>query len=101
MLDSTATVEFGSSDVPLPSSSSYNEFIKGFIKGFISIGDFDLAISWFERMLAQPETPIQNSSGNSVTEEAALYTPLKATPQPYQVAWNELSGALANQGLVS
>ena len=97
MLDSTATVEFGSSDVSLPSSSSYNEFAKG----FISIGDLDSAISWFERMLAQPETPIQNSSGNSVTEEAALYTPLKATPQPYQVAWNELSGALANQGLVS
>jgi pentatricopeptide repeat protein len=45
MLDLPAELEFGLKDVPLPSILTYNKFIKG----FISIGDLDSAVKWFEK----------------------------------------------------
>ena len=62
MPDFPATVEFLLSDAPFSSSSTHNEFIKG----FISIGDLNSAISCFGRMLVQPETPVLNPNGSSV-----------------------------------
>jgi hypothetical protein len=95
MLDSPAGPEFGPKDVPLPSISTYNEFVKG----FISIGDLDLAVKWFEKRLAQAEIPANDV--NTKNEDALLYRPMKSSPRPHRVAWSTLSGALAQSGMVS
>ncbi|KAJ7233774.1 hypothetical protein C8J57DRAFT_1381560 [Mycena rebaudengoi] len=55
MMNSPAPAAFSAADVPHPASSTYT----GVIAGFIQSGDVETALVWFDRLLAQKESPRQ------------------------------------------
>ncbi|KAF7433545.1 hypothetical protein PC9H_005503 [Pleurotus ostreatus] len=79
MLNSPAPPLFGPSDVPPPASSTYTTIING----FVSTGDLDSALSWFDNLLKQADPP---------------RNPFESTKRPVRpdvVAWMTILDALA------
>ncbi|EJD00786.1 uncharacterized protein FOMMEDRAFT_125211 [Fomitiporia mediterranea MF3/22] len=85
MMDSSAPVAFGPTDVPLPCASVYSAFIRGFVEN----DDIQSALAWFNRMLEQ----------DSVSRHPLI--PSAKTPRPDQNAWNAIMEALIERGMLA
>ena len=94
MLDSSANADFGPTDIPPPCIATFTTFINGFIR----LGDVDSALTWFERMLAQPPTP-RDPSVEGLSADEFAYVPLKTIPRPNEYAWNGILTALADRNM--
>ncbi|KAI5119625.1 hypothetical protein M0805_007889 [Coniferiporia weirii] len=84
MMDSSAGVQFGPTDVPPPCAAVYSAFIRGFIQN----DDMKSALAWFDRVLAQ----------DTVSRHPLL--PTTRTHRPDQMAWNDLLEALIERGML-
>ncbi|KAJ7235973.1 hypothetical protein C8J57DRAFT_1377200 [Mycena rebaudengoi] len=84
MMNSPAPAAFSAADVPHPASSTYT----GVIAGFIQSGDVETALVWFDRLLAQKESPRQ-------PYESSLQV-----LRPDIVAWQQMMDGLAMAGRV-
>ncbi|KAI0751753.1 hypothetical protein C8Q80DRAFT_1098904 [Daedaleopsis nitida] len=85
MMDTSATDTFHSTDVPLPTASTFARAITE----FCHIGDVSTALIWFERMLQQ---------------ETASADPHQSTRSPHRPdaeTWTTMFDALADEGLVA
>ena len=84
MLDTARGQDFGEADVPLPNSVTYTSIINGFCES----GDWQSALSWFDRLLVQPHAA------------ANPYEPLSTPARPDQIAWITMLDTLARHGAI-
>lgn len=79
MMDTPKGLDFQVTDPPLPSSATFSEVIRGFIRS----GDIPTGLAWFDKLLAQQDKP-----------PAMLYQPVLNPTQPDANAWSDVIEAL-------
>ncbi|KIM42753.1 hypothetical protein M413DRAFT_18499 [Hebeloma cylindrosporum] len=83
IVSSTAPNNFTAKDVPIPTSSAFTTVIAG----FISTGDIQSALAWFDKLLLLergPENPFEGFGGKPM--------------RPNSIAWQIMIDALATHG---
>lgn len=90
MMDSPADPKsFTLADIPPPASSTYTQIITGFCQA----NDIPSALTWFEKLLAQPAPP----AGQNIN----MYQSAREPGRPDRFAWRVLLDKLASEGMVA
>ncbi|THH16919.1 hypothetical protein EW146_g3796 [Bondarzewia mesenterica] len=84
MLDTPNGVQFGVTDVPTPSLSTFHSIIDGFCR----LGDIQTGLAWFERLLQQ----------DLIVEHP--FAPTPTPPRPDSRLWNSMILTLVNARMV-